>query len=236
MVFGVLAVFSTAETRRFSETDLYYLSFMVHHAAYQIENLALYENIYENLLSTLSAFVTTVEARDAYTKAHSHRVTRMAMIMAREWGCSKEEIDVVDFAGRLHDIGKIGIRDDILLKPGPLTPAEYEIIKQHPIIGESIVGQLGLWDREKTIIRHHHEHYNGSGYPDGLRGGEIPLLARILAVADAYDAMVTHRPYRAVMGSSDALTIIRDGGGSQFDPVFADLFFRLFRKGAFERI
>jgi len=235
-VFGVLAIFATTETRRFSETDLYYLSFMVHHAAYQIENLALYENIYENLLSTLSAFVTTVEARDAYTKAHSHRVTQMAMIMAREWGCSKEEIDVVDFAGRLHDIGKIGIRDDILLKPGPLTPSEYEIIKQHPLIGESIVGQLGLWDREKAIIRHHHEQYDGSGYPDGLRGDEIPLLARILAVADAYDAMITRRPYRVVIESSDALAVIRGAGGNQFDPVFADLFLKLYGKGAFKGI
>lgn len=235
-VFGVLAVVSTCETRRFSETDLYYLSFMIHHAAYQIENLALYENIYENLLSTLSAFVATVEARDAYTKAHSHRVTRMAVIMARHWGCTKEEIDVVDFAGRLHDIGKIGIRDDILLKSGPLTPAEYEIIKQHPLIGESIVGQLGLWDREKKIIRHHHERYDGTGYPDGLRGVEIPEIARILSIADAYDAMVSQRPYRCMVGHSDALAAIRDGSGSQFDPVFSELFLKLYRQGAFDGI
>lgn len=232
-VFGVLAVVSTCETRRFSETDLYYLSFMVHHAAYQIENLALYENIYENLLSTLSAFVATVEARDAYTKAHSYRVTQMAVIMARQWGCTKEEIDVLDFAGRLHDIGKIGVRDDILLKSGPLTQAEYEIIKQHPLIGESIVGQMGLWDREKKIIRHHHECYDGTGYPDGLKGGEIPELARILAIADAYDAMVSHRPYRSAAGHSDALSAIRDASGSQFDPTFSDLFLKLYQQGEF---
>lgn len=235
-VFGVLAVFSMRETRCFTENDLYYLSFMAHHAAYQVENLALYENIYENLLSTLSAFVATVEARDAYTRAHSHRVTQMTVIMAQEWGCTKEEIDVVNFAGRLHDIGKIGIRDDILLKPGPLAPAEYEIVKQHPVIGEGIVGQLGLWDREKTIIRHHHERYDGAGYPDGLRGGEIPLLARLLAVADAYDAMITRRPYRDVIGSADALAVIREAGGSQFDPVFVDLFLKLHGRAAFEGI
>jgi response regulator RpfG family c-di-GMP phosphodiesterase len=236
MVFGVLVVFSTTKARCFAETDLYYLSFMVHHAAYQVENLALYENIYENLLSTLSAFVSTVEARDAYTRAHSQRVTQMAVIMAEKWGCAKEEIDVIDFAGRLHDIGKIGIRDDILLKPGPLTPSEYEVIKQHPVIGESIVSQLGIWRREQKIIRHHHEWYDGTGYPDGLKAEEIPLLARILAVTDAYDAMITRRPYRDVMNAADALAVIREAAGSQFDPLFVDLFLKLHGQGAFDEM
>ncbi len=236
MIFGVLVVYSTTKTRCFGENDLYYLSFMVHHAAYQVENLALYENIYENLLSTLSAFVTTVEARDAYTRAHSQRVTQMAVIMAQKCGCSKEDIDVIDFAGRLHDIGKIGIRDEILLKTGPLTPAEYEIIKQHPVIGESIVSQLGLWRREQDIIRHHHEWYDGTGYPDGLKGEETPLLARILAVADAYDAMITRRPYRDIIDAADALAVIRRAAGSQFDPAFVDLFLKLHGQGAFDEI
>ncbi|MBC2716771.1 MAG: response regulator [Desulfobacteraceae bacterium] len=235
-VFGVLIALTTTEKKAFTEKDLYYLSFMIQQAAYLVENLALYENIYENLFSTLSAFVKTVEARDAYTKEHSSRVKDTAIIIAMAYGCSKEEIDVLDFAGRLHDIGKIGIRDDILLKPGRLTDAEYEKIKEHPLIGESIIGQLGLWDREKKIVRHHHEWFDGSGYPDGLQGDKIPLLARILSVADVYDAMVSDRAYRKEMPEGEVLGIISSGRGIQFDPRIVDLFLSLQAEGRFEQI
>jgi len=235
-VFGVLVAWKTTEKEIFNEKDLYYLSFMVQQASYLVENLALYENIYDNLFSTLSAFVKTVEARDVYTKEHSSRVKDMAIIIAKAQGCSKEEVDVLDFAGRLHDIGKIGIRDDILLKPGRLTDAEFETIKEHPLIGESIIGQLGLWDREKKIVRHHHEWYDGSGYPDGLAGGGIPFLARILSVADVYDAMVSDRAYRKEMPITEALEIIKSGRNVQFDPQVVDLFLSLHEGNAFEKI
>jgi response regulator RpfG family c-di-GMP phosphodiesterase len=226
-VFGILIAIKTKNSPLFTEKDLYYLSFMVHQAAYLVENLALYENIYENIFSTLSALVKTVEARDAYTKEHSSRVKDTAIMLAKAYGCSKEEINVLDFAGRLHDIGKIGIRDDILLKAGRLTDSEYEKIKEHPLIGESIIGQLGLWEREKKIVRHHHERMDGSGYPDGLKGEDIPLLSRILSVADAYDALMSTRAYRKEMPKAEALKIIRSGKGSQFDPRIVDLFLTL---------
>jgi len=103
-------------------------------------------------------------------------------------GCSSEELDILNFAGHLHDIGKIGIRDDILLKPGRLTAEEFEKIKEHPVIGANIVEQLGFWDRERQIIKCHHERFDGAGYPEGLKGENIPFLARILSVADVYDA------------------------------------------------
>ncbi len=235
-VFGVLIAVSTVENQLFSEKDLYYMTFMTQQAAYLVENLALYENIYENLFSTLSALVKTVEARDAYTKEHSSRVKDTAIIIAKAFGCSKEDVDVLDFAGRLHDIGKIGIRDDILLKPGRLTDAEYQKIKEHPLIGESIIGQLGLWDREKKIVRHHHEWFDGSGYPDGLKRDDIPLLARILSVADAYDAMVSDRAYRKEMSQNEVLEIIRSGKDVQFDPLIVNLFLSLQSEGKFKRI
>jgi response regulator RpfG family c-di-GMP phosphodiesterase len=235
-VFGVLIAVTTTESQPFTEKDLYYMSFMIQQAAYLVENLALYENIYENLFSTLSALVKTVEARDAYTKEHSSRVKDMAIITAKAYGCSKEEVDVLDFAGRLHDIGKIGIRDDILLKPGRLTDTEYEKIKQHPLIGESIIGQLGLWDREKKIVRHHHEWFDGKGYPDGLQGDEIPLLSRILSVSDAYDAMVSDRAYRKEMLKSEVIEVMRSARGIQFDPRIVDLFLSLQAEGRFEQI
>ncbi|MBU1170079.1 MAG: response regulator [Proteobacteria bacterium] len=230
-VFGVVTAFVEDGNYRFDEKDLYYLSFMGTKAADTAENIALYETISENLFSTLRAFVKAVEARDAYTKEHSNRVAEMAVALGREMGCSEEELNLLNFAGRLHDIGKIGIRDNILLKPGRLTDEEFEIIKEHPVIGAMIVSQLGLWDRETQIIRHHHERFDGSGYPDGLKGVAIPFLSRIMSVADAYDAMASDRAYRKKLDLEKVSSIIRDGSGAQFDPRVVDTFFKLVESG-----
>jgi response regulator RpfG family c-di-GMP phosphodiesterase len=230
-VFGVLTASVYKGEKRFTEKDLYYLSFTTQNAAHAIENLALYENIYENMFSTLLAFVKAVEVKDAYTQQHSNRVTGIACIIGRAMGCTTEELDILNFAGRLHDIGKIGIKDDILLKPGRLTDEEFKKIKEHPVVGASIVGQLGLWDREQLIIRHHHERFDGCGYPDGLQQEEIPLLARILSVADVYDALASDRPYRKKMADHEVLKIIREGAGTQFDPQIIDVFLDLYQKG-----
>ena len=217
-VFGVLTAVVNQGQNRFSEKDLYYLSFLAQSAAQAIENLALYENIYENLFATLYAFVKAVEARDLYTQQHSSRVTGLSIVLGKQLGCSKEELDVLNFAGHLHDIGKIGIRDEILLKPGKLTNDEFEKIKDHPVIGANILEQLGLWERERQIIRCHHERFDGTGYPDGIKQDEIPFLALILSVADVYDAMASDRAYRKKMADEVILKIINDGIGSQFDP------------------
>jgi putative nucleotidyltransferase with HDIG domain len=231
-VFGVITATVMTGSARFSEKDLYYLSFMAQNAAHAIENLALYENIYENLFATLFAFVKAVEARDSYTQQHSNRVTEYALELGRQMGCNSEDLETLNFAGRLHDIGKIGIPDDILLKPGRLTDAEFERIKNHPSIGADIVGQLGLWDREALIIRCHHERFDGSGYPDGLQGDAIPLLARILSVCDAFDAMNSDRVYRHKMAMAQILGILNQGAGSQFDPQIVATFLRLKGIGA----
>lgn len=235
-IFGVLVVWRTEGKYRFSEKDLYYLSFMTNKAAYVIENLALYENIYENLFSTLYAFVKAIEAKDPYTKQHSTRVTEISIAISREMGCSLEEQDILNVAGRLHDIGKIGIRDEILLKPGKLDEKEYEIIKQHPAIGAEIIAQLGLWNREKEIIRSHHERFDGKGYPDCIKGEQIPLLARILSVADVYDAIASDRAYRKKMEESRILKIMYEGAGSQFDPDVIKAFRKLYNNGVIIKI
>ncbi len=229
-IFGILTAAVTEKIIRFSEKDLYYLSFMVQNAAYAIENLALYENIYDNLFSTLYAFVKTLEARDIYTQQHSESVALMATAIAQEMECSSEELERINIAGRLHDIGKIGIRDDILLKSGKLTKDEYEVIKEHPVIGSGIIGQLGLWDKEQQIIRSHHERYDGSGYPDGLKKDEIPFLARILSVADAFDAMYSDRAYRRKMELNKVIDIIKKEAGAQFDPDVVEAFLRLHKE------
>ena len=230
-VFGVLTAFVSQSTKRFTEKDLYYLSFLAQSAAHAIENLALYENIYENLFATLYAFVKAVEARDLYTQQHSSRVTGLSLILGRHLGCSKEELDILNFAGHLHDIGKIGIRDDILLKPGRLTSEEFEKIKDHPIIGANILEQLGLWERERQIIRCHHERFDGTGYPDGIKHQMIPFLARILSVADVYDAMASDRAYRRKMEDDVIIKIINDCVGTQFDPDVVAAFNKVYTEG-----
>ncbi len=230
-LMGVLSALICRGERRFVEKDLYYLSFMANKSASAMESLALYENIYNNLLATLYAFVKAIEARDPYTKQHSNRVTRLALAMARVMGCSNEEQEILNVAGLLHDIGKIGIRDEILLKPGRLSLEEYDIIKQHPVIGADIMDNMGLWHREKLIVRCHHERFDGNGYPDKLKGDQIPGLARILSIADVYDAIASDRAYRKRMKESKILDIIYGGAGTQFDPDIIDVFRRMFESG-----
>jgi response regulator RpfG family c-di-GMP phosphodiesterase len=230
-VFGVLTAAIRHGEHRFSENDLYYLSFLTQHAANSVEKLALYENIYNNLFSTLYAFVKAIEVKDPYTQQHSSRVTDLSLQLGAALGCSQEELDILNFAGPLHDIGKIGIPDSILLKPGSLTDAEYEKIKEHPELGADIVGKLGMWDREQELIRCHHERYDGTGYPAGLKGEEIPLLARILSVADAYDAMASDRAYRKRMETEKVLDIIRGAANTQFDPDVVEALLNLHDQG-----
>ena len=230
-VFGMLASIINNKDKYFSEKDIYYLNFLIEKASSSIENLALYENIYENLFSTLYAFVEAIEARDPYTKQHSASVSRYAMSIALKIGCSQEEIAKLDISGNLHDIGKIGIPDSILLKPGQLTDDEYKIIKKHPVIGSNIIGHLGMWTDEQNIIRHHHERFDGKGYPDNLKGEDIPHLARILSVADVYDALTTDRSYRHRMSDNVAVEIIKENAGSQFDPKIVGVFLDLHGKG-----
>jgi HD-GYP domain-containing protein (c-di-GMP phosphodiesterase class II) len=214
---GILSVWEKQEQCPFTEEEVLLLVTLCRKASLSLENQFLYESLYQNLLETLKALVTTLEARDPYTRAHSQRVSQYATAITAKMGCSKEEQDIVTVAGFLHDIGKVGICDAILLKTDPLTPTEYEIIKTHPVIGEQIVQHLGYFSREKAIIRHHHEWWNGGGYPDGLMKYQIPFLARILTVADAFDAITTNRPYRAGRPFGEALEELVGGVDIQFD-------------------
>ena len=150
-------------------------------------------------------------------------------------GCTSEQLDILNFAGHLHDIGKIGIRDDILLKPGRLSNEEFEKIKEHPVIGANILEQLGLWENERMIIRCHHERFDGTGYPDGLKRTEIPFLARILSVADVYDAIASDRAYRKKMEENVILKIMAEGSGTQFDPEIINAFMQAYEEGLIQK-
>jgi putative nucleotidyltransferase with HDIG domain len=183
-----------------------------------INNARLYENIHQLFLDTIKALGTAVDQRDPYTSDHSNKVTRYAVLIARQMELPDEVIDNIRNAGLLHDIGKIGISDQILLKPGKLTPQEFEIIKTHPARAVKILNSIKQLKGIISIIAHHHEHYDGSGYSDQLKGEQIPLGARILAVADAYDAMTSDRVYRRAMPKQKALMELKQLAGKQFDP------------------
>jgi putative two-component system response regulator len=176
--------------------------------------------------NAITALVYALEAKDGYTSGHSRRVSELSVTIAWELALPRESINRVELAGRVHDIGKIGVRESVLNKPGHLTDEEFQHVKYHPESGERILLPI-VEDKEiLRIVRHHHEYYDGSGYPDGLSGEEIPLGARILAVADSYDAMTSERPYRKAMSVETARAEIKRGKNTQFDPEVAEAFLR----------
>ncbi|MFQ5691462.1 MAG: HD-GYP domain-containing protein [Nitrospinota bacterium] len=215
-LFGVMMVEQKAEAR-FGEIDLGVLLSFTRTAGLALENNFLYRQIFRGLAEALQFLVSTLEARDPYTKDHSVRVTRYALMMADVLECTAAEREMLDFAGRLHDIGKVGIQDIVLLKPGRLNSVEVENMRRHPVIGEEIVRPVCLLAEERAVVRHHHEWWNGMGYPDRLAGAEIPLLARILSVADAFDAMTSDRPYRRALTPRQAMSVLGDFSDVQFD-------------------
>lgn len=227
--FGFLAACHDGGDGSLSATDMKLLDFLVKKSALAIENMALYESLIGNFYGILRSLVNALEAKDPYTGKHSERVTRYAISIGRKMGFSGTQVESLNTICHLHDIGKIGIRDSILNKAGALTGEEYEVVKQHPVIGESIVAELGLSAEERAIIRCHHEHWNGEGYPDGLSRENIPLLARVVAVADAYDAMTTKRAYRDGMSRSEAVMELQRHSGTQFDPVVIEAFLETIR-------
>ena len=172
-----------------------------------------------------------VEAKDPYTRGHAGRVRQVCMAMAQESGLSEDDQTMLEFAAELHDVGKIGVKGEILNKKTTLTEEEYEHIKEHPVIAELILKDVGLLAPVRPLIRAHHERWDGTGYPDGLAGEDIPFLARIMAVADSYDAMLTQRPYRPPLSLEETLNEIKQCAGGQFDPAVVDLFERVLRKG-----
>jgi len=176
------------------------------------------------LLAGITSLVKALEARDNYTRGHSERVSRILAGLVGFSGGSQREIERATIAGRLHDIGKIGIRDDVLLKPGRLSVEEFDHIKQHPAIGAAIIQNIPSIADILPVIVSHHERVDGKGYPQGLQGTEIPLWARLTAVADTYDALTSDRPYRQGMGHSQALTVIGEVAGSQLCPDCVRLF------------
>ncbi|MFK7737555.1 MAG: HD-GYP domain-containing protein [Pirellulaceae bacterium] len=190
----------------------------------QAQNMHLLLQSNQLFLGTLKAMSSTIDARDPYTQGHSERVARLSFDLAQLLGLSSEASHEIYLSGVLHDIGKIGIPDSVLLKPGKLTDDEFDTIKQHPSIGHRIVERLGHLQFTLPGVLHHHERWDGAGYPHGLQGQAIPLMARVMAVADAFDAMTSSRPYRTAMPISKASAIINQGAYEQWDGEIVECF------------
>lgn len=210
----------------YSAEDLKLLNAISTQAAVAIENANLYESLREAFFETVQALVETVEKKDSYTAGHARRVAIYSTAIGEELGLSKAELAKIKLAALLHDIGKIGIQDDILLKKGKLTNDEYEVIKKHPVLGAEILDNMTQFRDIIPYVRSHHERYDGRGYPDGMDKENIPLVSRILSVADSFDAMTSNRPYRPTMNREYAFSELRKNSSTQFDPVVVEAFLK----------
>ncbi|MDA8089125.1 MAG: response regulator [Nitrospiraceae bacterium] len=223
-VYGLLNASDKSDGTGFSEDEVGLGLTFAKKVALRIENNALYDVFYSSMVSALKSLVNSIEARDSYTKQHSERVTDYSLQIAEAMGLGEDEKNAIGFGGYLHDIGKIGVRDTVLLKPGTLNEDELAEIRLHPIIGDNIMAPLRFLPKEKALIRHHHERFDGKGYPDGIAGDEIPMIVRILSVADTYDAMTSVRPYRSAKPHQSAIKELIRCSDSQFDGTVVEAF------------
>ncbi len=196
-----------------------------------LDNRAVHAALAANMRDTLIALVRSLEARDRYTRDHSARVGALAATFATDLGLDQDHVDLIRTGGLLHDIGKCGIPDAVLLKPGRYTDQEFAIMKAHPAIGDNILSNMDTMVRERLMLRHHHERYDGFGYPDKLAGEQIPFDARIVCVADAIDAMTTHRVYRMARPISFCLEQLKANSGTQFDPQVVEVAIAAIKRG-----
>ncbi|MEN6615883.1 MAG: HD domain-containing phosphohydrolase [Syntrophorhabdus sp.] len=213
------------------DNDIFFLRLIAEKASTQIENRMLYESLFESVLHTLRSLIIAITKRDRYTEGHCKRVTNMSLSLGDRLHITDYEKDVIRVVCPVHDLGKIGIPDNILLKPDKLTDEEYAVMQSHSVYGEEIMSRFEILAKEARIIRHHHERYDGRGYPDKLKGDDIPMCSRIIAVCDAYDAMMTNRPYRSALEVVEVVSEITRCSGSQFDPVVSEAFTAIIRDG-----
>lgn len=226
-VIGCLQLINKRSGGRLSEDDLELALAFAGHAAVALENSQLYFRLHTLFHSLIRALVSALDARDPYTSGHSERVARYAVLTGRKLGLDAESLENLEWAALLHDVGKIGIRDYILLQEGPLDREKWEIMKSHPEIGARILENVTPRSLVRGIIEGalcHQEKYDGSGYPQGLKGEEIPLFGRVIAVCDTFDAITTDRPYRKGATFAAALGEIRRCSGSQLDPAVVEAF------------
>jgi HD-GYP domain-containing protein (c-di-GMP phosphodiesterase class II) len=203
------------------------LTGMASQAKLAIQNASSFQSLEETFLSTVEALANALEANDEYTSSHARWITDMALEVGRELGLDAKTLKRLELGALFHDIGKIGIPESILSKPGPLTPEERAVIETHPELGERILAPISRLEDVRPIVRHAHERWDGAGYPDGKAMDEIPIESRVILVCDAFHAMTTDRPYRSRLPVEEALRRLEESAGSQFDPDVVKAFLRL---------
>jgi putative nucleotidyltransferase with HDIG domain len=196
-------------------------------AQYDADNARLYAALERGYLETIRALASAIDAKDPYTRGHSERVARLAVEIGRELKLDDATLRVLEFGGILHDVGKIGIPEQVLGKPARLTPEEFTLVRSHAAIGAEIVEGVEFLKSAEPAIRHHHERWDGGGYPDGLSGESIPLIARILNAADTWDACTSERPYHPAASAAEGIAILAQIRGFQVDPTVHDAFLRV---------
>ncbi|MFZ2959693.1 MAG: HD domain-containing phosphohydrolase [Candidatus Ozemobacteraceae bacterium] len=229
-ILGVIQVANKGVHDHFVPEDLDLLKILSGQIAFVIQNADLFRNLQQAYIQSLSALTSAIDAKDSYTHGHSERVTELSVALGKEINLNKTDLENLRIASVLHDIGKIGIPENILNKPGRLTDEEFEIIKSHPELGIRILKKVEFLVTVVPIIRHHHERYDGRGYPDALKAEEIPFAARIITIADSYDAMTSDRPYRKAMELEAACSEIMRCKGSQFDPELTEAFVKMMNR------
>jgi HD-GYP domain-containing protein (c-di-GMP phosphodiesterase class II) len=219
-----LAAFSLRDNRSFNGTDLKIMKLARRMLLNHRQQAQTYERLKDSLLGLVRCLTAAIDAKDPYTWGHSERVARIAVRLGQQMGLPPATLNDLYLAGLLHDIGKIGVRDSVLQKPGELTAEEFAHIKQHAIIGDRLISNMRSLEHLRPGVRNHHERYDGKGYPDHLVGEAIPLVARVLSVADACDAMMAARPYRPSLSTARIEAVLSQGAGTQWDPRVIDCF------------
>ncbi len=229
-IIGFFCIGRTTGGQQFTASEVELVSVLSDHAAAAIDNSRLYEKLERSYLSTIVTLSGVVEAKDLYTDKHMKDIAEYSVEIAKKMGLSEKDTENIRKAALLHDLGKVSVPDNILMKAGKLTEDEMEVIKRHPTIGAKMIEPVEPLKKAREIIKHHQECYDGSGYPDGLKGEDIPLGARIVAVADAFGAMTTNRPYRKSLSVEQAIAELRKYKGIQFDPEIVDIFLAVLEK------
>ncbi|MDA8158898.1 MAG: HD domain-containing protein [Deltaproteobacteria bacterium] len=226
-VIGAICI-ATEKIAEFTSSDLKLFATLSHNVAVFVENVSLYKDLKEVFLSTVYTLAETIEMRDNYTGNHTKRVMEYSYAIGDALGMKNDELEILRLSAILHDIGKIGIRDSVLLKPSKLTDEEFALMKKHPVLGEEILKKIKGLEYVVPGVKHHHERHDGKGYPDGLKGDEIELNAKIISVADTFDAMTSDRPYRKGMDSKAALDELVRCSGTQFDEKIVNAFIKAY--------
>ncbi|HOW59229.1 MAG TPA: HD domain-containing phosphohydrolase [Candidatus Omnitrophota bacterium] len=229
---GCAMVLNKKNEQVFTSEDTALLENVASQVAVAAENSRLMESAERSYVETIGALAVAVEERDSYTRGHLERVSKYAVRIAETLNMDIKDIQTLRDAAFLHDVGKVAIEDDVLLKPNQLTPEELKVMQSHAEKGEKIIAPLSSFKNLREIIRHHHEYYDGSGYPDGVKGNEISLSARILSIVDTYDALTTGRPYRKALSQEEAIKIIEAGSGTHFDPQIVKVFLQIIKQAS----